>query len=124
MNVVVCPWEQVSGKVRLSDDGGGGFYDISSQHRAPHHQKLSYDTLAPPPPPLTFLSCLLRSFALTLTTLSQVSYRVQQLDVRVETKTKDNVFITAVVSVQYQVLKEKVYDAFYSLTNPAQQVSQ
>ena len=38
-------------------------------------------------------------------------------------KTKDNVFITAVVSIQYQVLKAKVYDAFYSLTNPAQQIT-
>jgi regulator of protease activity HflC (stomatin/prohibitin superfamily) len=40
----------------------------------------------------------------------RLSFRVQQLDVRVETKTLDNVFITAVVSVQYQILKEKVYD--------------
>jgi len=55
--------------------------------------------------------------------VGKVSYRVQQLDVRVETKTLDNVFITAVVSIQYQVLKEKVYEAFYSLTNPAQQIT-
>jgi regulator of protease activity HflC (stomatin/prohibitin superfamily) len=55
--------------------------------------------------------------------VGKISYRVQQLDVKVETKTKDNVFITAVVSVQYQVLKEKVYEAFYSLTNPAQQIT-
>jgi len=57
------------------------------------------------------------------TVAGKISYRVQQLDVRVETKTKDNVFITAVVSIQYQVLKTKVYDAFYSLTNPAQQIT-
>jgi regulator of protease activity HflC (stomatin/prohibitin superfamily) len=42
--------------------------------------------------------------------VGRLSFRVQQLDVRVETKTLDNVFITAVVSVQYQILKEKVYD--------------
>jgi regulator of protease activity HflC (stomatin/prohibitin superfamily) len=48
---------------------------------------------------------------------------VQQLDVRVETKTKDNVFIHTVVSVQYQVIREKVYHAFYSLTNPQQQIT-
>jgi len=48
---------------------------------------------------------------------------VQQLDVRVETKTLDNVFITAAVSVQYQVLREKVYEAYYSLTNPRQQIT-
>ncbi|GMI07364.1 hypothetical protein TrRE_jg3346 [Triparma retinervis] len=57
------------------------------------------------------------------TMVGKVSYRVQQLDVRVETKTLDNVFITAVVSIQYQVLKEKVYEAYYSLTNPAQQIT-
>jgi regulator of protease activity HflC (stomatin/prohibitin superfamily) len=42
--------------------------------------------------------------------VGRLSFRVQQLDVRVETKTLDNVFLTAVVSVQYQILKEKVYD--------------
>mmetsp|Transcript_26602 Transcript_26602/g.48204 ORF Transcript_26602/g.48204 Transcript_26602/m.48204 type:complete len:281 (-) Transcript_26602:300-1142(-) len=52
-----------------------------------------------------------------------VSFRVQQLDVRVETKTKDNVFLTTVVSVQYQVIREKVYQAFYSLTNTQQQIT-
>jgi len=35
----------------------------------------------------------------------------------------DNVFITSVVTVQYQVLREKVYEAFYSLTNPVQQMT-
>ena len=35
----------------------------------------------------------------------------------------DNVFITSVVTVQYQVLREKVYEAFYSLTNPIQQMT-
>jgi len=52
-----------------------------------------------------------------------MSYRVQQLDVRVETKTLDNVFITAVVSIQYQVLQEKVYEAFYALTDPSRQIT-
>jgi regulator of protease activity HflC (stomatin/prohibitin superfamily) len=52
-----------------------------------------------------------------------MSYRVQQLDVRVETKTLDNVFITAVVSIQYQVLQEKVYEAFYALTDPRRQIT-
>lgn len=52
-----------------------------------------------------------------------MSYRVQQLDVRVETKTLDNVFITAVVSIQFQVLQEKVYEAFYALTDPRRQIT-
>jgi regulator of protease activity HflC (stomatin/prohibitin superfamily) len=55
--------------------------------------------------------------------VGRLSFRVQQLNVRVETKTSDNVFITAVVSVQYQVLRDKVYEAFYALTNPAQQIT-
>lgn len=53
----------------------------------------------------------------------QLSYRVQQLDVRVETKTLDNVFLTAVVSIQFQVLQEKVYDAFYALSDPRRQIT-
>ena len=40
-----------------------------------------------------------------------------------ETKTKDNVFLTTVVSVQYQVIREKVYQAFYSLTDTRQQIT-
>jgi regulator of protease activity HflC (stomatin/prohibitin superfamily) len=48
---------------------------------------------------------------------------VQQLNVRVETKTLDNVFLEAVVSVQYQVLRDKCYEAFYALTNPVQQIT-
>jgi len=48
---------------------------------------------------------------------------VQQLDVKVETKTKDNVFINTVVSIQYQVLQEKVYEAFYALTDPSRQIT-
>jgi regulator of protease activity HflC (stomatin/prohibitin superfamily) len=48
---------------------------------------------------------------------------VQQLNVTVETKTLDNVFVTAIVSVQFQVLREKVYEAFYALSNPTQQIT-
>lgn len=55
--------------------------------------------------------------------VGRLSFRVQQLNVRVETKTLDNVFLEAVVSVQYQVLRDKCYEAFYSLTNPVQQIT-
>jgi regulator of protease activity HflC (stomatin/prohibitin superfamily) len=55
--------------------------------------------------------------------VGKISYRVQQLDVRIETKTLDNVFVTAVVSIQYQVLQDGVWQAFYSLTNPHQQIT-
>jgi regulator of protease activity HflC (stomatin/prohibitin superfamily) len=53
----------------------------------------------------------------------RLSLRVQQLDVRVETKTKDNVFVLVVVSVQYHVLTTKVVDAFYRLQNPQEQIT-
>jgi regulator of protease activity HflC (stomatin/prohibitin superfamily) len=53
----------------------------------------------------------------------RLSLRIQQLDVRVETKTKDNVFVFVVVSVQYYVLPGKVIDAFYRLQNPQAQIT-
>eukprot|EP00301_Raphidiophrys_heterophryoidea_P014767 c23227_g1_i1.p1 GENE.c23227_g1_i1~~c23227_g1_i1.p1 ORF type:complete len:297 (-),score=98.92 c23227_g1_i1:401-1246(-) len=53
---------------------------------------------------------------------SRLSLRLQQLDVDCETKTKDNVFVNVVVSVQYQVLREKVYEAAYKLTNSHDQI--
>jgi regulator of protease activity HflC (stomatin/prohibitin superfamily) len=54
--------------------------------------------------------------------VGRLSFRVQQLDLRVETKTQDNVFLTNVVSVQYQVLRENVFEAFYALSNPQQHI--
>lgn len=52
-----------------------------------------------------------------------VSLRVEQLDVKVETKTKDNVFVHVLVSVQYFVHQEKVYEAFYKLSNSEAQIT-
>ncbi|BAB89922.1 putative hypersensitive-induced response protein [Oryza sativa Japonica Group] len=51
-----------------------------------------------------------------------LSLRVQQLDVRCETKTRDNVFVTVVASVQYRALADRAYDAFYCLTNAHAQI--
>nr|AFK45450.1 unknown [Lotus japonicus] len=51
-----------------------------------------------------------------------LSLRVQQLDVRCETKTKDNVFVTVVASVQYRAVADKASDAFYRLTNAREQI--
>ncbi len=53
----------------------------------------------------------------------RLSLRVQQLNVKVETKTSDNVFVDIVVSVQYHVVEGKEFDAFYRLTNPEQQIT-
>lgn len=52
----------------------------------------------------------------------RLSLRIQQLDVMVETKTKDDVFIQIKVSVQFVVLSESVYEAFYKLDNPQEQI--
>ncbi|EEE69559.1 hypothetical protein OsJ_29063 [Oryza sativa Japonica Group] len=51
-----------------------------------------------------------------------LSLRVKQLDVRCETKTKDNVFVTVVASVQYRALADKASDAFYKLSNTREQI--
>ncbi|CAJ2665617.1 hypersensitive-induced response protein 1-like [Trifolium pratense] len=51
-----------------------------------------------------------------------LSLRVQQLDVKCETKTKDNVFVNVVASVQYRAVADKASDAFYRLTNTREQI--
>ncbi|XP_015956974.1 hypersensitive-induced response protein 1 [Arachis duranensis] len=51
-----------------------------------------------------------------------LSLRVQQLDVCCETKTKDNVFVTVVASIQYRALAEGAVDAFYKLSNTRAQI--
>jgi len=53
----------------------------------------------------------------------RLSLKIQQLDVMVETKTKDNVFVKLKVSVQYKVIKDKVFDAFYKLDYPHDQIT-
>jgi regulator of protease activity HflC (stomatin/prohibitin superfamily) len=55
--------------------------------------------------------------------VGRINLRVQQLDVRIETKTEDNVFVQMVVAVQYFVLPEKVYDAFYKLDDATRQIT-
>ena len=53
----------------------------------------------------------------------RINLKIQQLDVNVETKTKDDVFVHLKVSVQYQVTRAKVYDAFYKLESPGAQIT-
>jgi regulator of protease activity HflC (stomatin/prohibitin superfamily) len=53
----------------------------------------------------------------------RINLRVQQLDVKVETKTHDNVFVHVLVSVQYHVLPDKTYEAFYRLADPHSQIT-
>lgn len=51
-----------------------------------------------------------------------VDLQVKQAQFQVETKTQDNVFVQIPVSVQYQVLDDKIYDAFYKLSTPQKQI--
>ncbi len=53
----------------------------------------------------------------------KLSLKIQQLDVIIETKTLDDVFVRLKVSVQYRVIKDKVYDAFYQLDYPHEQIT-
>ncbi len=53
----------------------------------------------------------------------KLNLRIQQLDVIIETKTKDNVFVKMKVSVQFKVIQEKVYEAFYKLEYPHDQIT-
>jgi regulator of protease activity HflC (stomatin/prohibitin superfamily) len=53
----------------------------------------------------------------------RVSLKIQQLDVPVETKTKDDVFVSIKVSVQYKILPDTIFDAFYKLQNSTEQIT-
>ena len=52
----------------------------------------------------------------------KISLRVNQIDLTMETKTKDNVFVTIPISVQNRVRPEKIYDAYYKLAKPMEQI--
>jgi regulator of protease activity HflC (stomatin/prohibitin superfamily) len=56
------------------------------------------------------------------TVAGMVSLRVNQITLTMETKTKDNVFVTIPISVQNRVRPEKVFDAFYKLSDPVAQI--
>lgn len=53
---------------------------------------------------------------------SKQNLKIQQLDVDVETKTRDNVFVNVKVSVQYQIIREKAAESYYKLENPTIQI--
>lgn len=56
------------------------------------------------------------------TLAGRISLRVNQITMTMETKTKDNVFVTIPISVQNRVRPEKAYDAFYKLADPVAQI--
>jgi len=53
----------------------------------------------------------------------KISLKIQQLDVMVETKTLDDVFVKTKISVQFKVIQDRVYDAFYKLQDPHDQIT-
>jgi regulator of protease activity HflC (stomatin/prohibitin superfamily) len=55
-------------------------------------------------------------------TTRPISLRIQQLEVNIESKTKDNVFVTVPVAVQYVIKEDQVVDAYYRLSNPENQI--
>ena len=67
-------------------------------------------------PGFHFLMWPIQSVAGTL------SLRIQQIDVNCETKTRDNVFVNVSVAVQYRVITENAYDAYYRLSDPRGQI--
>lgn len=56
------------------------------------------------------------------TVAGRVSLRVNQISLTMETKTRDNVFVTIPISVQNKVRPERVFDAYYKLSNPVAQI--
>jgi regulator of protease activity HflC (stomatin/prohibitin superfamily) len=55
--------------------------------------------------------------------VARINLQVQQLDVRIETKTEDTVFVPMVVAVQSYVLPENAYDAYYKLGHAQRQIT-
>ena len=53
----------------------------------------------------------------------RISLKIQQLDVNVETKTIDDVFVHLNIAVQFQIQRDHVYNAFYKLQNPHEQIT-
>jgi regulator of protease activity HflC (stomatin/prohibitin superfamily) len=53
----------------------------------------------------------------------EVSLRIQESSVICETKTKDNVFVSVQLAIQFEVIREKIFEAFYSLQNPMVQIN-
>ena len=93
----------------------GSFYTVQQQSVAIIQRFGKFSRIALPG--LNFKIPLIESIA------GRINLRVQQLDVNVDTKTEDNVFVHVVVAVQYHVLQEQVYDAFYRLANAHQQIT-
>ena len=56
-------------------------------------------------------------------TITAITTKVQQLDVKTSTKTKDNVTVIITTAVQYAVDEKKVEDFFFKLNEPSRQIA-
>lgn len=92
----------------------GSFFTVATAHAGIVQRLGKFHRIAQPGLnfKLPFLDSLVR----------RISLQVQQLDVKVETKTKDNVFVLIPIAVQYRVDPDKIYDAFYKLSDPIKQI--
>lgn len=75
-----------------------------------------FDRIAPP-------GCLCLPIPCIYWKAGEVSLRIQENNVNVETKTKDNVFASIQIAVQFEVIRSKIYEAFYLLQNPVVQIN-
>jgi len=55
--------------------------------------------------------------------VGSISTKLQQWVIKTEVKTKDNVFVTLAISIQYLITPENVEKAFYSMQDPRSQVA-
>lgn len=92
----------------------GSFFTISTAHAGVVQRLGKFSRVAQPG--LNFKMPYIDSL------VGRISLQVQQLDVKVETKTKDNVFVQIPIAVQYRVDPDKIYDAFYKLSDPIKQI--
>jgi regulator of protease activity HflC (stomatin/prohibitin superfamily) len=53
---------------------------------------------------------------------ARLSLKVQEMQVEVETKTADDVFVKLLIAVQYHVIPDRAKEAFYELAHPMQQI--
>jgi len=92
----------------------GSFFTIQTAHAGIIQRLGKFSRIAAPG--LNFKIPFVESLVRTL------SLQVLQLDVKVETKTKDNVFVQIPIAVQYRVNPDKVFEAFYKLSDPIKQI--
>jgi len=92
---------------------GGSFFTVNTAERGVVERFNKFDRVADPG--LAFKVPFIE-------TVRKVDMRVQQVAIPIETKTKDNVFVKIPVAVQYQVLPNKVFEAYYKLAAPQRQI--